>query len=303
MTTVILVTYNGMHWIRDCLNSVRSSSVPVHTIVVDNASTDATCTTIQTEYPEVKLIASAVNLGFGKANNLGIQEAIKHGAQSVFLLNQDAILHRETIEELQKISQRYPEFGILSPIHLNGGATDLDYGFRNYLFRDHQQTLLSDLMLRNPELPVYPFNFVNAALWFISKKCLEQVGGFHPYFFHYGEDREYVNRLQYHGLKLGVVPGVFARHNRIQQDSEFKQQQLAYTLFETQWLNPNESLTIPERISALRKNAWKEMLSGHWQKSKSIFERYRYFSARQKELITAREQILSRKPYLFLENV
>lgn len=303
MIAVIIVTYNGMNWIRDCLNSVRNSSISLHAIVVDNASKDATCSTIQSEYPEVKLIASTVNLGFGKANNLGIQEALKQGATAVFLLNQDAVLHLDTVEELQRLSQIYPEYGVLSPIHLNGSGTDLDYGFKNYLFRDQQQKLLRDLILGNLKMPVYPFEFVNAALWFISKSCLEKVGGFHPYFFHYGEDREYTNRLQYHGLKLGVAPTVFARHNRVQQDSEFKQQQLVHTLFETQWLNPNEIQAIPERMAHLKKNAWKELFSLHWQKSKMLFARYRYFYARKNDLIQAHEQVLSRQPYLFLDHV
>ncbi len=300
---VVIVTYNGVSWIRDCLNSVRASNEQAEVVIVDNASTDSTCQILTNEYPECKLIQSPQNLGFGKANNEGIQYALESGAEAVFLLNQDAILHSDTLKILLDIQKRNPDFGILSPIHLRGDAEDLDYGFRNYLFRDTQQTLLRHQLLRHPLQEVYPFEFVNAALWLVSGDCLKKVGGFNPYFFHYGEDRDYVNRLHYHGLKLGVVPTAFARHNRKQEDSEFKKQQLTMTLTETQWLNPLSELNIPERIHQIKKQLLSDLIHFRWNKISSTWKRWNYFRHKEQEMVSAKNQVLSKKEFLFLKNV
>lgn len=300
---VVIVTYNGVSWIRDCLNSVRASSVRAEVVIVDNASTDATCQIITNEYPDCKLIQSKQNLGFGKANNVGIQYALDCGAETIFLLNQDAVLHSDTLEILSEVQKRNPDFGILSPVHLRGDAEDLDYGFRNYLFRDTQQTLLRHQLLRHPIQEVYSFEFVNAALWLVSRECLKKVGGFNPYFFHYGEDRDYVNRLNYHGLKLGVVPAAFARHNRKQEDSAFKKSQLTMTLTETQWLNPLAAVNISERINQIKKQLLSDLIHFRWSKIPSTWKRWNYFRQKEQDMAAIKNQVLTKKEFLFLNDV
>ena len=86
----IVVTYNGMRWYDRCFGSLRNSDMPVETIVIDNASTDETVSYIKEHFHEVCLIESKENLGFAKANNIGIKRALDNGADYVFLLNQDA---------------------------------------------------------------------------------------------------------------------------------------------------------------------------------------------------------------------
>ena len=87
---VIIVTYKGKQWYDRCFTSLRESTLPVQTIVVDNASNDGSVEYIKEHYPEIHLIESEENLGFGKGNNLAIRYAYEHGCDYVFLLNQDA---------------------------------------------------------------------------------------------------------------------------------------------------------------------------------------------------------------------
>src|SRR5690554_4518907 len=126
---IIIVTYNGMPWIKKCLDSCRQYPV----IIVDNASTDETISYIENNFPEIQLFPQPKNLGFGQANNLGIKYALAQGAEYVFLLNQDAYLHTECIETLIAVHKQNPEYGILSPIHLNGKGDRLDQNFSNYV--------------------------------------------------------------------------------------------------------------------------------------------------------------------------
>lgn len=205
---IIIVTYNGLKWIDKCLESCGNFSV----VVVDNNSSDGTVDFIKLNYPKVHLIQQDKNLGFGQANNIGISYALNHGADYAFLLNQDAYLIDNCLEKLIKIQRQNIQFGILSPIHLNGDGTRLDYNFSNYVARNRD--FFSDHILNKPLAKVYEVPFVNAAGWLISRKCLETVGGFDPIFYHYGEDENYCSRVNYHKLKVGVVSQTFMLHDR-----------------------------------------------------------------------------------------
>lgn len=68
---------------------------------------------------------------------------------------------------------------------------------------------------------IYPVDFVNAAVWFLSRQCFERVGLFNPVFFQYGEDDEFVRRVNYHGLEVGVTPKFSAVHDREQSPVDF----------------------------------------------------------------------------------
>ena len=107
--SVVIVTFNGSFWIEKNLSQLLNSAIPVDIIVVDNASTDATISLIE-KFPSVTLIKSKVNLGFGKANNLGIKHALNNGAEAVFLLNQDTWIYENTIKIFDENLQKNPDF-------------------------------------------------------------------------------------------------------------------------------------------------------------------------------------------------
>ena len=205
----IIVTYNGSSFIENCLNSLKKDMDEKDIIVIDNGSKDATVAIIEEKYTGVRLIRQVRNSGFGKANNIGLQMAVLENADYVFLLNQDVYVEEHSVRRLVDISGLYPEYGILSPMHLNGNGTALDNHFAGYV----AGALVSDLYLGR-RARIYPCYFVNAAAWLISKRCLETVGGFDPLYFHYGEDDDYLNRVRYFKMKIGVCPGVRIYHDR-----------------------------------------------------------------------------------------
>ena len=204
MLYTIVVTYNGAEWIKKCLSSLVEAPVVDHKIlVVDNGSQDDTVTLIQNHFTQVQLLLPGGNLGFGKANNLGIEKALSAGADYIFLLNQDAWINTNTFPELIRCMEKYPEFGILSPIQLNADG-NLDNQFRKY-YKAESNT-------QNQQ--VDEIKFVNASGWFMTAACIERVGGFSPLFFHYGEDADYCNRVRYHGFKIGVATKCSYIHDR-----------------------------------------------------------------------------------------
>ena len=200
---VVLVTYNGARWIDKNIQSLLESDYPVHIIAINNKTTDNSVELLS-RYPQVGLIQSEENLGFGKANNIGMKKAIQLGADYVFLLNQDAWVFQDTIGALVQKMEANNKLGILSPLHYVADEANLDKNLETYLGR-----------ATGEEQGVKLVPFVNAAAWMMSRECIEKVGYFEPLFGHYGEDRNYCDRVVYHGFKIGIDTQSRIVHDRI----------------------------------------------------------------------------------------
>lgn len=210
-TLAIIVSYNFEKWIDRCLGSLRQQTVPVDVMVIDNNSGDRTVERIRRDYPEVILVENKSNLGFGRANNIGLHKADREGYDGVLLLNQDAWIDPDTVAKLTVASRQHPDYGILSPIHLTGDGQKIEHGFSTYTgIADPRQQFEEELMT----VP-----FVDAAIWYLPIGALRRVGFFAPIFYHYGEDKDLENRMAYYGMKTGVVTDAFGCHDR-----EFRRQ-------------------------------------------------------------------------------
>lgn len=214
MIYALVVTYNAMPWIDRCLKSLRDSTIPTIPLVVDNASTDGCVEYVRKNYPEVILFPQVKNLGFGQANNIGFRYALEHNADYVLLLNQDAALHPKALELLL---QQSDGASLLSPMHLNGEGTHLDYNFKNTLLQSARKNTLVDDMILDKRILQYQVDMVCAACWLLPIVLLKEIGGFDPLFFHYGEDDNYLHRLKFHGIKRIVIPQAFMYHARERQ--------------------------------------------------------------------------------------
>ena len=225
---VIVVTYNAMHWAEKCFTSLRSSSIQSDVIVVDNGSTDGSQDYIRTHFPEVELIENKENLGFGRANNIGLQKALDDKYEYAYLLNQDAWVFPDTFEKLIAVSRAHPEYGVLSPMQLKADGLHFEDKFgRNVISRRQAfSPFFIDDMYFQRVGDVYEVSFVMAAHWLIPIKCLQTVGGFSPTFPHYGEDDNYLNRTNFWKYKIGIVPSARAIHDR--KDSKWSPEKDMY---------------------------------------------------------------------------
>ena len=227
---VIIVTYNGARWIDKNITSLLASSYPVSIIAIDNNSTDNSVALLE-KYPQVQLVKSPENLGFGKANNIGMQMALEQGADHLFLLNQDAWVFDDTVASLLDTMALHKNCGIISPAHYIANETTLDANFKTYLGRSE---------VLDPQ-GLFVSKFVNAAAWMISRECVGKVGFFEPLFGHYGEDRNYCDRVLYHGFRIMIDTRSKIVHDRkITRNFDKDLTQSQYKILAT-LIDPNRS--------------------------------------------------------------
>ena len=240
---VIIVTYNAIRWVDRCFDSLRSSSVKPDVFVVDNGSTDGTQKYVQQHFPEVIFQQSAENLGFGRANNLGLQYALDNRYDYVYLLNQDAWIFPDTFETLVDISKRYPEYGIISPLQMNSDLYHIDVNIiQNTCSWYSNKDLLND-MYNNNLSEIYTVGFVMAAHWLIPCSVLRKLGGFSPSFPHYGEDGNYIDRVKWHKFKVGLAPLIKVVHDRgWREEPKKKKLHIRYVTNIMRISNPNVSI-------------------------------------------------------------
>jgi len=262
------------NWIQKCFDSIINSSIPCQIVAIDNNSSDESVEYIKKTYPNVHLIINEENKGFGGANNQGLKYAKENGGEYFFLLNQDAWVDPNTIEELVKISLLYPDYGVISPIHLNGKGDALDYNFSNYIKPDKCKNLYSDFVLNKIDDKVYESDFICAAAWLVSKKCLEKVGGFNPTFFHYSEDDNYIHRLKYKGLKIGVYPKLFIYHDRENRDNSsfFNNEAIKERALLVKYSNPNVQNNFKKERHVFTNKILKHIIFGNFKEAKRVFK-------------------------------
>lgn len=219
---VIIVTFNAKPWLARCLGSCLRSTVKNDIFIVDNGSIDGTQASINKEFPQVIFHQAPYNLGFGRANNLGLQYAIDKGYKHVYLLNQDAWVMEDTFKILIETQNKHPEFGIISPLQLQANMQHLDFYFRDIASKHYNGNDIFEDLLFERKRGLVEVHGVMAAHWMISRSCLLKVGGFSDSFEHYGEDNNYSSRAIYKGFKNGICLSAKAVHDRENRKTSYR---------------------------------------------------------------------------------
>lgn len=214
MISIIIVSYNTQGYLREVLASVQTFCLGnIEIIVVDNASVDGSPEMVAAEFSQVKLIQSGQNLGFGRANNLGVQHA---KGEFVCLLNSDAVLSSDAVSVLANYLSQHPEVACVGPkILLPDFVTPQPQAFG---YAPSLKTLTMQALRLNTLLPnaawsrgidgIYQAVAEHAVGWLsgvcmmIRREDYVAVGGFDARFFMYCEDIELCMKLSERG---GIV--------------------------------------------------------------------------------------------------
>lgn len=222
---IVLVTYNGWSMTRDCLGRlVPQLAQNDRIVVVDNASQDQTPQKIQSEFPAVQLIASAANIGFGRANNLGVDSC--KDCDLVVLLNNDTLPETGFLEKLraraESLMQRQVLF-VLSPRVCNQDGSEQksyyqDISLRTFFanaFRSESQAakyLHGTLRSANMDSSCQECAWTSAVCWCMTRHTWELVGGFDAAIFMYYEDVDFAWRARKAGVGYLLDPNISLVH-------------------------------------------------------------------------------------------
>jgi N-acetylglucosaminyl-diphospho-decaprenol L-rhamnosyltransferase len=230
--SVVILSYNTRDLLRACLRSVIAGELTVETIVVDNASTDGSAAMVREEFPGVRLIESATNLGFAGGNNRAFRTC---SGRYVLLLNSDAELHAGALATLASYLETHPRVGAVGPRLLNtdGSLQPSAFGFPTLGRMALVLTRLSLLLLGHtetgavyrPETP-QAVDWITGACLMVRRSVVESVGPLDERFFFDYEDVDWCRRIGAAGWELHTVPWTTTTHHRWQSKSQLGEQAL-----------------------------------------------------------------------------
>jgi N-acetylglucosaminyl-diphospho-decaprenol L-rhamnosyltransferase len=215
--SVVVVTWNALPWLEQCLESVRGREV----VVVDHGSTDGTVEFVRERFPEVRVIEQE-NKGMGGGNNAGMRAA---GGRYFFLLNSDAWVVDDGLDKLIAFADADPEAAVVGPKLLNTDGT-LQRSVRGeptvwrlateYLF-------IRKLAPRSKRLnPLYRGDFghdrVAEVDWLfgpallVRREAADAVGLFDEDFFMFSEEVDWMTRFRRAGWTVMFYPDAEVVH-------------------------------------------------------------------------------------------
>lgn len=204
---IVIVVWNGLNDTIECLDSLREDSYPNKEIViVDNGSTDGSAEAIRERFPEVTVIATGKNLGFTGGNNAGIRYAIDHGADYVYLLNNDTTVEPDATEQLVRAAQANSGYGLVAPVmHYYDAPRDLWFAGSS-LDLDRGIALHDNTKPPTREQAPFEVPWVTGCAMMIPAPLLDRMEGFDDRFYLTWEDVDLSIRIRNSGKALAAVP-------------------------------------------------------------------------------------------------
>lgn len=225
---LVIVNWNGIDDTRRCLVSIhemRIDKAELEIIVVDNGSSDDSVARIAKEFPEVRILALDTNLGFTGGNNTGIRYAMLHGADYVWLLNNDTIVHKNALSIIGVFED--PKVGIAgSKIFFAAGH---EYHKKRYradqkgkvfwyagglvdwdnMYASHRGVDEVDVGQYETEVETV---FITGCAMMIRRSVIEKIGVLDDKYYLYLEDLDYCLRARAVGFFLRYYPRSIVWH-------------------------------------------------------------------------------------------
>jgi len=209
--SIIIVNYNGKHFLKDCLESIRTSEASgEEIIIVDNASTDGSGEYVRSAFPRVKLMELDRNYGFAEANNRGA--SVASGTFLIFL-NNDTVVTPGWMKALLEAMFSEPLVGAAGsklllynlPGKVNSAGAHIVFNGGGY-----------DIGFMDDDSEKYnvpgPRGAVCAASMMVRRDEFLSLGGFDPLYFMYFEDVDLCWRYWLSGYKVLYAPQSVVHH-------------------------------------------------------------------------------------------
>ena len=212
--SIIIVNYNVRYFLQQCLQSLQPAmqGLEAEIFVVDNHSSDGSVDMVAQLFPQVKIIANLDNVGFSKANNQGIRQAV---GEYILLLNPDTVVEEETLKKVCAFMDAHPEAGGLGVHMIDGKGNFLPESKRGlptpavafYKIFGFAALFPTSKTFGKYHLGYLDKNKTNevdvlsGAFMLMRKETLDKTGLLDEDFFMYGEDIDLSYRITKAGYK------------------------------------------------------------------------------------------------------
>ncbi|MBI2835999.1 MAG: glycosyltransferase family 2 protein [Acidobacteria bacterium] len=221
---IIIVSYNVRDELDRCLHSLHAPAPAVaHDIlVVDNASADGSVGMVKTRWPDVRVIEAGGNLGFARANNLGIRAT---ESDLILLLNSDTIAPPGAVDRLANALAAAPRAAVAGPRLLDAnGRPELSFGAmigpftelgRSLLMRlYHSGSRLAERYVARATARARFTDWVSGACLLVWRKDAEAVRLLDERYFMYNEDVDFCAAIRARGRLVLFTPAAEVGHLR-----------------------------------------------------------------------------------------
>lgn len=215
---IVIVNWNRWQLTQACIAALRSSvETDFRCYVVDNASTDGSADHLATLGSDVTLIRHDVNAGWAGGNNIGIARALGDGHDFIMLLNNDAMLARDTLATLSRVEASLTVTGgprpVLGPIER---CEDGRYGFFQATTAPETGIPAWDpakVVRAAPQQKLIPTSYVQGSALFTHRSLFERVGLFDERYFLYYDEADWCFRAARAGHPLLMVRDATVQHD------------------------------------------------------------------------------------------
>lgn len=212
---IILVNWNRSKDTLKCIQSIKNSTYPNYNIiVVDNGSCNDSLFELRKNKSDFILLEVGDNLGFTGGNNLGIRYALAHGADYIFILNNDTVIANDCIEKMMSAAESDKSIGIITPkILFYSNRKLVWFGGSKYNTR-----FITGRLVGYGVTDVGQFDAEQDIPWatgcamLIRKKVIESVGLLDDHFFAVAEDLDYSLRIREKGHRIYYLPSAVIWH-------------------------------------------------------------------------------------------
>jgi GT2 family glycosyltransferase len=221
---IVIVSYNVRRDLEICLRSIVDRTAPLATtiVVVDNASIDGTPAMVRATFPTVRVIETGENLGFARANNVGIRAT---ATDLVLLLNPDTHVPADAIQQLVRALEGAPGAAVVGPRLVDdAGRPELSFGWAISPLGELRQKLAGALyergvgfMTRRVEAWTRTSGereWISGACLLARRRDLDAVGLLDERYFMYTEDVDLCVAFRARGRQVRFVADVVVTHRR-----------------------------------------------------------------------------------------
>ena len=217
-----IVEYNTSDLLQECLKSIfkEKSHTLSKVYVVDNASVDDSVRMVKREFPQVEVIETGKNLGFGAGHNIVLRQK---GADYISILNSDAEVSGKVLDKMVEFMEENKNCGVSSckvlgfdhKLQPNGGDLPIGFALINWLFNLEIFGIQSPSFHRNDRKyyeKAHEVGWVSGNFMIIRREVLRKIRGFDESYFMYFEDVDLCFRVRKNGFSVMINPDVTIKH-------------------------------------------------------------------------------------------